>query len=159
MALSFAVFLLSLLLLHQPSDGLTWENCRSDDQIVTLKTISVQPDPISLAGQISVEGSAYLERSISFLKAELRVEKKFLFWWKLPCDVIECTCDICQTLNLESNCSLSSGYFNFPPTTLNVPQQNLSSFWTNGQYRVTVLLKSSGKNVGCVEMNFNIENN
>ncbi|XP_055498642.1 ganglioside GM2 activator-like [Leucoraja erinacea] len=159
MALSFEVLLLPLFVFHQlsSSDGLSWRNCRGGEEPVTLKNMTVQPDPIKIPGQILLEGTAYVAESLTLLKAEVTIHKKLLFWWKLPCGDSECTFDLCKPLHLGPSCAVSSGFLYFPPTKFNIPKQLISTYWASGQYKATIDLKSPKANVGCIELYFSIE--
>lgn len=52
------------------SDGLSWRNCRGGEEPVTLKNMTVQPDPIKIPGQILLEGTAYVAESLTLLKVK-----------------------------------------------------------------------------------------
>ncbi|XP_067899140.1 ganglioside GM2 activator-like [Heterodontus francisci] len=160
MALRFSVILLAICLLYQTrtSNGFYWKDCSAAHEPVTFKTISFEPDPIKLPGSVSYKGSLYLSRSLSSVTAEVKLYKKALFWWRIPCSsYFQCKFDICELLNLDSSCSFSSGYFYYPKTWYNLPRISIPSFLLKGYYSATIILKSYGNQVGCVNVYFNVD--
>ncbi|XP_072369101.1 ganglioside GM2 activator-like [Scyliorhinus torazame] len=159
MVLPLSITLLVIHLFHQirTSNSLSWNVCNDNDSPIILNNFSIQPDPIKIPGTISIACSFYVNKSISLPKVEVAVQKKFLFWWKLPCINPKCTYDLCELLHLESSCVLNPGYLNFPQTTFDIPQSPLLSFWTAGEYNAKVHLKSNEVNVGCFDFYFNVE--
>uniref|UniRef100_UPI00398E836B ganglioside GM2 activator-like n=1 Tax=Pristiophorus japonicus TaxID=55135 RepID=UPI00398E836B len=156
MVLRLSIILLAICLIYQirTSEGVYWKDCSARHEPVTFKSLSVEPDPIKLPGKVTFKGFVYLSRPLSSVTAEVKLYKKALFWWRIPCP--DCDFNICELLKRDSSCSFNSGAFYYPETTYYLRQPNISSFWLNGYYSATIILKQYGRQIGCTHVYFNI---
>ncbi|GCB61953.1 hypothetical protein scyTo_0011405 [Scyliorhinus torazame] len=157
MALRSSVILLAICLLYQlrTSNGFSWDDCSATHEPVTFREISIGQDPVQLPGTLQYKVSMHLSTSLSSMTAEVTLYRKFLFWWKLPCfDPSICQIDVCELST--SACPFNSGIIS-SSGEMELPRPPISRTWLRGYYSATVILKSYGSKVGCVNIYFNID--
>ncbi|XP_036051118.1 ganglioside GM2 activator [Onychomys torridus] len=106
-------------------------------------------------------------------QVELTVEKEVAgFWVKIPCveQLGSCTYeDGCELLNLyippgepcpeplhsyglPCHCPFKEGTYSLPTSNFTVPDLELPSWLSTGNYRIQGILSSSGKRLGCIKI-------
>ncbi|CAO2643135.1 Ganglioside GM2 activator [Lemmus lemmus] len=152
----------------------SWDNCDEGKDPAVLKSLTLQPDPIVVPGDVivSAEGKTTVPL-VSPQKVELAVEKEVAgFWVKIPCveQLGSCTYeDFCQLLDLyippgEScpeplhsyglpcHCPFKEGTYSLPTSNFTVPDLELPSWLSTGNYRIQSVLSSGGKRLGCLKI-------
>lgn len=139
-----------------------------------IKSLTLQPDPIVIPGDVivSVEGTTSVPLA-SPLKVELTVEKEVAgLWVKIPCieQLGSCTYeDFCQLLDLyippgepcpeplhsyglPCHCPFKEGTYSLPTSNFTVPDLELPSWLSTGNYRIQGVLSSQGTRLGCIKI-------
>ncbi|XP_003782076.1 ganglioside GM2 activator [Otolemur garnettii] len=152
----------------------SWDNCDEGKDPAVIKSLTLEPDPIVIPGNVtvSVEGKTDVLLS-SPQKVALTVEKEMAgFWVKIPCveEIGSCVYeDICDMLNnlippgvpcpeplhtygLPCHCPFKEGTYSLPKSDFTVPDLELPSWLTNGNYRIESILSSDGKRLGCIKI-------
>lgn len=152
----------------------SWDNCDEGKDPAVLRSLTLQPDPIVVPGDVivSAEGKTAVPL-VSPQKVELTVEKEMAgFWVKIPCveQIGSCTYeDFCQLLDLyippgEScpeplhsyglpcHCPFKEGTYSLPTSNFTVPDLELPSWLSTGNYRIQSVLSSGGKRLGCLKI-------
>ncbi|XP_055458879.1 ganglioside GM2 activator [Psammomys obesus] len=162
--------------LKRPSrvDSFSWDNCDEGKDPAVIKSLTIQPDPIVVPGDVivSAEGKTSVPLT-SPQKVELTVEKEVAgFWVKIPCveQLGSCTYeDFCDLLNmyippgepcpeplhtygLPCHCPFKEGTYSLPMSNFTVPDLELPSWLSSGNYRIQIILSSDGKRLGCVKI-------
>ncbi|XP_067422713.1 ganglioside GM2 activator [Emydura macquarii macquarii] len=154
--------------------GFSWKNCGNGTDPLVIKSLSVEPDPISIPGDLKVSVAVSSEADLSSpLKAVLRMEKKIAeLWIEIPCidQIGSCTYDgLCNILDMAippgtpcpepllsygipCHCPFKQGAYSLPPTDFYLPALELPSWLTNGDYRVQATLSHEGKQLACVNV-------
>ncbi|NXQ06713.1 SAP3 protein, partial [Vidua macroura] len=158
--------------------GFAWENCGDKRDPVVLQSLSVAPDPISIPGSLRVSAAVKSGKTMSSpLKAVLVVEKALGdLWIQLPCidQLGSCTYnDVCSILDelippgtpcpeplltygIPCHCPFKAGSYSLPASDFDVPDVELPSWMTNGNYRVRVVVSSGGEELSCVKLAFSL---
>ncbi|XP_059272516.1 ganglioside GM2 activator [Mustela nigripes] len=147
-----------------------WENCHEKKDLVLLKGMTLEPDPIEYPGNVTISAELHVPVPLSSpQKVELIIEKKVAnFWIKVPCmSHVRCIFeDICQLLDfiippgqpcpeplhtygLPCHCPLKAGTYSMPKTQFTLPNTDLPGLITSGAYRIWIFLSSRGKRLGC----------
>ncbi|KAH0509915.1 ganglioside GM2 activator [Microtus ochrogaster] len=152
----------------------SWDNCDEGKDPAVLKSLTLQPDPVVVPGDVivSAEGKTTVPL-VSPQKVELVLEKEVAgFWVKIPCveQIGSCTYeDFCQLLDLyippgEScpeplhsyglpcHCPFKEGTYSLPTSNFTVPDLELPGWLSTGNYRIQSILSSGGKRLGCLKM-------
>ncbi|XP_021490297.1 ganglioside GM2 activator [Meriones unguiculatus] len=162
--------------LKRPSrlGSFSWDNCDEGKDPAVIKSLTLQPDPIVVPGDVivSAEGKTSVPLT-SPQKVELTVEKEVAgFWVKIPCveQLGSCTYeDFCDLLNmyippgepcpeplhtygLPCHCPFKEGTYSLPTSNFTVPDLELPSWLSSGNYRIQSILSSDGKRLGCVKI-------
>nr|AAA52767.1 GM2-activator protein [Homo sapiens]AAD25741.1 GM2 activator protein [Homo sapiens]CAA43993.1 GM2 activator protein [Homo sapiens] len=162
--------------LKKPSQlsSFSWDNCDEGKDPAVIRSLTLEPDPIVVPGNVtlSVVGSTSVPLS-SPLKVDLVLEKEVAgLWIKIPCtDYIgSCTfehfCDVLdmliptgepcpeplRTYGLPCHCPFKEGTYSLPKSEFVVPDLELPSWLTTGNYRIESVLSSSGKRLGCIKI-------
>ncbi|XP_071426512.1 ganglioside GM2 activator-like [Pithys albifrons albifrons] len=157
--------------------GFAWENCGDKDPVV-VQSLSVAPDPISIPGSLRVSAAVNNGKTMaSPLKAELVVEKALGdLWIQLPCidQLGSCTYnDVCSILDdlippgvpcpeplltygIPCHCPFKEGFYSLPASDFDVPDVELPSWMTNGNYRVRAVLSNGGEERACLKLAFSL---
>ncbi|NXO19344.1 SAP3 protein, partial [Oriolus oriolus] len=158
--------------------GFAWENCGDKRDPVVLQSLSVAPDPISIPGSLRVSAAVKSGKTMgSPLKAALLVEKALGdLWIQLPCidQLGSCTYDdVCSILDelippgtpcpeplltygIPCHCPFKAGSYSLPASDFDVPDVELPSWMTNGNYRVRVVVSNGGEELSCVKLAFSL---
>ncbi|KAJ7402130.1 Ganglioside GM2 activator [Pitangus sulphuratus] len=143
--------------------GFAWENCGDKRDPVVVQSLSVAPDPISIPGS---------------LRAVLTVEKALgELWIQLPCidQLGSCTYDdVCSMLDdlippgttcpeplltygIPCHCPFKAGSYSLPASDFDLPDVELPSWMTNGNYRVRAVVSNGGEELACVKLAFSLQ--
>ncbi|KAM4868054.1 ganglioside GM2 activator isoform X1 [Urocitellus parryii] len=157
----------------------SWDNCDEGKDPAVIKSLMLEPDPIVVPGNVnvSVEGKTSVPLT-SPQKVELTVEKEVAgFWVKIPCveQLGSCTYeDFCDVLNtvippgepcpeplhtygLPCHCPFKEGTYLLPKSDFTVPDLELPSWLSTGNYRIESVLSSGGKRLGCVKISASLK--
>ncbi|XP_048189855.1 ganglioside GM2 activator [Perognathus longimembris pacificus] len=152
----------------------SWDNCDEGKDPAVIRSLTLEPDPIEVPGNVtvSVEGKTQVPLS-SPQKVELTVEKELAgFWVKIPCveQLGSCTYDnVCDMLDdyippgqscpeplyaygLPCHCPFKEGTYSLPTTSFTLPDLELPSWLSSGNYRVQSILSSGGKRLACIKI-------
>lgn len=155
-----------------------WKNCGKPDAPAVLKTLSVEPDPISIPGDLKAEasGSTTVEL-LAPLSVNVTLEKEVAgFWVKIPCveELGSChyenACDILNqlippgqdcpeplhTFGLPCRCPFKAGSYSLPKSDFYIPNLDLPYWLTNGNYRAQGVLGMDGSELGCLKVALSI---
>ncbi|KAM9376768.1 ganglioside GM2 activator-like [Pholidichthys leucotaenia] len=158
--------------------GFDWMNCGPPDAPAVMKTLSVSPDPISIPGDLkaSASGSTAVELSAP-LRVNVTLEKEVAgLWVKVPCveEIGSCHysdgCDLLNqlippgqdcpeplhTYGLPCHCPFKAGSYYLPSSDFYVPEVELPSWLTNGNYRVQGVLGMKDNELGCLQVSVSI---
>ncbi|XP_012513712.1 PREDICTED: ganglioside GM2 activator [Propithecus coquereli] len=152
----------------------SWDNCDEGKDPAVIKSLTLEPDPIVVPGNVTISAQGKTTVALSSpLTVELTVEKEVAgFWVKIPCveQIGSCTyedfCDVLDTLippgepcpeplhtyGLPCHCPFKDGTYSLPKSDFTVPDLELPSWLSTGNYRVESILSSSGKRLGCVKI-------
>ncbi|XP_019482768.1 PREDICTED: ganglioside GM2 activator isoform X1 [Hipposideros armiger] len=157
----------------------SWENCDDGKDPVVIKSLTVEPNPIVEPGNVTV--SVETQTSVTLdapLKVELTVQKEVVgFWVKVPCveQTGSCTyedmCDILDTFippgelcpeplhtyGLPCHCPFKEGTYSLPKSIITLPQLDLPSWLSTGNYRVQSILSSGEQRLGCFKIDVSLE--
>ncbi|NXL83163.1 SAP3 protein, partial [Alectura lathami] len=158
--------------------GFSWEDCGDGKDPIVLQSLSVTPDPIRIPGTLRVSAAVTSSNALtSPLKAVVVVEKALGdLWVQLPCidQLGSCTYDdICSNLdniippgtpcpeplltyNIPCHCPFKAGSYSLPASDFDLPDIELPSFMTNGNYRVRVAVSSKEQELACVKLAFSL---
>ncbi|KAM4826724.1 ganglioside GM2 activator [Thomomys bottae] len=154
--------------------GFSWDNCDEGQDPAVIKSLMLAPDPIIIPGDVTVsaEGTTQVPL-ISPQKVELTLEKEVAgFWVKIPCveQLGSCTYDnACKMLDyyippgqscpeplhtygLPCHCPFKEGTYSLPSTNFTLPDLELPSWLSTGNYRVQSILSSGGKRLACIKL-------
>lgn len=154
--------------------GFSWDNCDEGKDPAVIKSLTLQPDPVVVPGDVivSVEGKTSVPLT-SPQKVELTVEKEVAgFWVKIPCveQLGSCSyeniCDLIDqyippgetcpeplhTYGLPCHCPFKEGTYSLPASNFTVPDLELPSWLSTGNYRIQSILSSGGKRLGCIKI-------
>lgn len=154
--------------------GFSWDNCDEGKDPAVIKSLTLQPDPIVVPGDVivSAEGKTSVPLT-SPQKVELTVEKEVAgFWVKIPCVEQLGSCsyeNVCNmidecippgepcpeplhTLGLPCHCPFKEGTYSLPTSNFTVPDLELPSWLSTGNYRIQSILSSGGKRLGCIKI-------
>uniref|UniRef100_A0A8C6W3B7 GM2 ganglioside activator protein n=1 Tax=Nannospalax galili TaxID=1026970 RepID=A0A8C6W3B7_NANGA len=154
--------------------GFSWDNCDEGKDPAVLNSLTLEPDPIVVPGNVtvSVEGKTSIPLT-SPQKVELTVEKEVAgFWVKIPCveQIGSCTYeDVCDLLNklippgetcpeplhsygLPCHCPFKEGTYSLPTSSFTLPDLELPSWLSTGNYRIQSILSSAGQRLACIQV-------
>ncbi|XP_054833825.1 ganglioside GM2 activator [Eublepharis macularius] len=154
-----------------------WKNCDPSDP-ARIKSLNIIPDPIRIPGDVTVSVSGATTITLEApMTAIVTLEKKIGdMWLKVPCvdQLGSCTYDdVCAILDslvppgqpcpeplhsygIPCRCPFKAGSYGLPSTDLYIPNMDLPSFLTNGDYRLKVILKNHEQEFGCVMVSFSL---
>ncbi|XP_062976966.1 ganglioside GM2 activator [Elgaria multicarinata webbii] len=158
-----------------------WANCGPPSNPAVIRSLSVSPDPISIPGDVTVSASAATSVNlVSPLMGNVTLEKRLgEMWLKIPCvdNIGSCTYDdVCvildsiappgqpcpeplQTYGIPCRCPFRAGTYNLPPVGIFIPNVELPPFFTNGDYRLKVVLSYGGQQLSCSKLLFSLRAN
>ncbi|XP_069878780.1 ganglioside GM2 activator [Dipodomys merriami] len=152
----------------------SWDNCDGGKDPAVIQSLTLEPDPIVVPGNVtvSVQGKTQVPLS-SPQKVELTVEKEVAgFWVKIPCveQLGSCTYDnVCEMLDnyippgqtcpeplytygLPCHCPFKEGTYSLPSSDFTLPDLELPSWLSTGNYRVQSILSSGGERLACIKI-------
>lgn len=157
----------------------SWENCDDGKDPVVIKSLTVEPNPIVEPGNVTVSVETQMSVTLDApLKVELTVQKEVVgFWVKVPCveQTGSCTyedmCDILDTFippgelcpeplhtyGLPCHCPFKEGTYSLPKSIITLPQLDLPSWLSTGNYRVQSILSSGEQRLGCFKIDVSLE--
>lgn len=157
----------------------SWDNCDEGKDPAVIKSLTVEPDPIVIPGNMTVSTEGKTSVSLrSPLQVELTVEREVAgLWIKIPCveQLGSCTYeDICNilttyippgepcpeplhTYGLPCHCPFKEGTYSLPRSDFTVPELELPGWLSSGNYRVQSILSSGGKRLGCVKISASLK--
>ncbi|XP_053151411.1 ganglioside GM2 activator [Hemicordylus capensis] len=155
-----------------------WEKCGPSSLPAVIKSMSIEPDPIPIPGDVTCSVSAATTMALTPpLQAVVTLEKKLGdIWIKLPCvdDIGSCTYkDICtdldrlippgqacpeplQSFDIPCHCPFKAGTYNLPTSQFYIPNMDLPSFLTNGNYQLKVELSIGDQDLACYVFYFSL---
>uniref|UniRef100_A0A6B2F676 MD-2-related lipid-recognition domain-containing protein n=1 Tax=Bothriechis nubestris TaxID=1766655 RepID=A0A6B2F676_9SAUR len=156
-----------------------WENCGPPSEPAIIKSLSVSPDPIAVPGDVTVSASGANTISLCApLKATVILEKKLGdIWIKVPCvdQLGSCTYDdTCtmldslippgepcppplQSYGIPCHCPFKAGTYTLPSSEFFIPNMDLPSFLTNGDYKMKVVLSNGDQEMSCTKLSFSLQ--
>ncbi|CAM2704728.1 unnamed protein product [Rotaria socialis] len=131
---------------------LSWANCGPVSDPAQLKSLTINPDPIRVPGNITVTGSVGIASQIpTDVHASVYLQRKVgPFFVKVPCveNFGSCTydnvCDLWATYCPKYASKYGLPYKHVPPELL-------------GEYRATVDITSSEGHLACVDIDLTIK--
>ncbi|XP_049730103.1 ganglioside GM2 activator [Elephas maximus indicus] len=151
----------------------SWENCDEKDPAV-IKSLTLEPDPIVIPGKVAVSVEVKTSDPLETpLKVVLTVEKEIAgLWVKIPCvdQIGSCTYeDFCNVLDnfippgedcpeplhsygLPCHCPFKAGTYSLPKSDFTLPDLELPSWLSSGNYHIESIVSSKGKRLGCVKI-------
>uniref|UniRef100_A0A8D0DUB5 Ganglioside GM2 activator n=1 Tax=Salvator merianae TaxID=96440 RepID=A0A8D0DUB5_SALMN len=155
-----------------------WQNCGPSSDPAVIKNLNVDPDPLQIPGTVTVSASGATTVSLeSPLKASVILEKRLgELWIKIPCVDLLGSCtydDTCalldsvippgvpcpepmQTYGIPCHCPFKAGTYNLPSSQFDIPKLDLPSFFTDGDYKLTVVLSNGDQHLSCVKLSFSL---
>ncbi|XP_063784398.1 ganglioside GM2 activator isoform X2 [Pseudophryne corroboree] len=159
-------------------NGFSWANCDAETLPGKIKTLTILPDPLLIPGEMTV--STVLNTSVPLISPvtiNVSAYKKIMGeWLKIPCldNVGSCTyenfCDILDQLiqpgqdcpeplhsyELPCHCPFKEGIYYLPVSSFEVPSMAIPSWFSSGDYRVTVVLSHGDQEIGCAKITFSL---
>ncbi|XP_078082808.1 ganglioside GM2 activator-like [Mustelus asterias] len=159
----------------------SWANCGSKKAPAVLKTLSLQPDPISIPGDLkaSAAGSTTVNLAAP-LKVNITLHKEVAgIWVKIPCveDIGSCVYDdVCRlleqvippgqncpeplyTYGLPCHCPFKAGEYSLPNTYFYIPPVELPIWMTSGNYKAMGALTRNQQELACLKVSFSLKSN
>ncbi|KAJ6667858.1 hypothetical protein lerEdw1_016179 [Lerista edwardsae] len=155
-----------------------WSNCGPSSNPSVVRSLSLSPDPIVIPGEVTVSVvAATTVALVAPQKMQIILEKRIGdMWLKVPCvdDVGSCTySDFCATLDsvippgqqcpeplqsygIPCHCPFRAGTYTLPPSVFYIPNMDLPSFLTNGDYKLQATLSNGDQLEGCLKMAFSL---
>uniref|UniRef100_A0A8C9AJS9 MD-2-related lipid-recognition domain-containing protein n=1 Tax=Prolemur simus TaxID=1328070 RepID=A0A8C9AJS9_PROSS len=152
----------------------SWDNCDEGKDPAVIKSLTLEPDPIVVPGNVTISANGKTSVTLtSPLKVELTVEKEVAgFWVKIPCveQIGSCTyedfCDVLDTIippgepcpeplhtyGLPCHCPFKDGTYSLPKSDFTVPDLELPSWLSTGNYRIESILSSGGSRLARVKI-------
>nr|XP_025974463.1 ganglioside GM2 activator [Dromaius novaehollandiae] len=159
--------------------GFSWENCGDGKDPVVLQSLSVAPDPITIPGHLRISVAINSSKALTSPLKVIVVMEKALgdFWVQLPCieQLGSCTySDICAMLDnlippgmtcpeplltygIPCHCPFKAGSYSLPASDFLLPDIQLPSWMTNGNYRVRTAISNNGEELACVRLTFSLQ--
>jgi len=149
-----------------------WSNCLPGSD-VSIKNLSVSPNPIHMPGQIQVSLGVDIQSDFGDaahpVSLDIEMKKKVFIWIELPCIGKIGSCSFANACSLDPlpspcpeplpkykipcRCPFKKGSYYLPSSTFELkPNANLPSWLSKGDYSVKATLKSAAKNIGCVQL-------
>ncbi|XP_075397958.1 ganglioside GM2 activator [Tenrec ecaudatus] len=160
-------------ILRSQLSSFSWDNCDESDPAL-IRSLTLEPDPIAVPGNVTVSVEALTKVPLEVpQKVTLTVEKEVAgLWVKIPCveQIGSCSYeDICSMLDsfippgqscpeplhtygLPCHCPFKSGTYSLPKSNFPLPDLELPSWLSTGNYRIQSILSSQSKRLGCVKI-------
>ncbi|XP_067868865.1 ganglioside GM2 activator-like [Heterodontus francisci] len=157
----------------------SWTNCGSEKDPAVLKTLSIQPDPISIPGdlQASALGSSAVTLAAP-LTVNITLHKEVAgIWVKIPCveEIGSCVYDnVCALLDevippgqncpeplytygLPCHCPFKAGEYSLPNTHFYLTPVELPTWISSGNYKAMGVLTSNKQELACLKVSFSLK--
>nr|XP_058917150.1 ganglioside GM2 activator isoform X2 [Kogia breviceps] len=157
----------------------SWDNCDEGKDPVVINSLTVEPDPIVIPGNMTISAEVRTTANLKDpLKLVLTLEKEVAgFWVKVPCmeELGSCTyenfCNVLEVLAPDENpcpeplhtyglpchCPFKQGTYSLPKTDFFLPDLELPSWLSSGNYRSKIMLSINGKHLGCVKISASLK--
>ncbi|XP_006893805.1 PREDICTED: ganglioside GM2 activator [Elephantulus edwardii] len=158
---------------HHRLSSFSWDNCDEKDPAM-VNSLTVEPDPVAVPGNVTISAEGQTSVPLeSPLKVELTLEREVGgFWIKIPCveQIGSCTFDdFCSVLDnfippgelcpeplhaygLPCHCPFKPGTYALPKSDFALPDLDLPSWLSTGNYRVESILSYKNKRLSCVKI-------
>uniref|UniRef100_H3BD97 Ganglioside GM2 activator n=1 Tax=Latimeria chalumnae TaxID=7897 RepID=H3BD97_LATCH len=154
-----------------------WSNCGTAQEPASIHSLSVQPDPIAIPGDLKVSAAAAASVALtSPLMANLTLHREVAgVWVKIPCieEIGSCVYDVCSLLDevippgqpcpeplhtygIPCHCPFKAGDYSMPESNFFLPSLDLPYWLTSGNYKLVALLSHVGKELACAKFSFSI---
>lgn len=153
-------------------NGFSWKNCGQETDIGQIDSLALAPDPIKLPGNITLSFAGGLHSSLTApLSADVKVEKKVLFWIEVPCieNVGSCSYDdICQIIStmgcppvfmkygIPCQCPVKAGNYKANHAELYLNPKGIPSWAEDGEYRATITVRQGTRQVICLSVQLSL---
>uniref|UniRef100_A0A8D0GDR0 Ganglioside GM2 activator n=1 Tax=Sphenodon punctatus TaxID=8508 RepID=A0A8D0GDR0_SPHPU len=160
----------------------SWQNCGGGQDPAVIRSMSIQPDPINIPGDITVSIAGATSVTMrSPLAGDVVLEKQLGggSWIKVPCVDNIGTCkydDLCDILDraippgtpcpeplrsygIPCHCPFKAGSYALPTCSFYIPNLDLPSWLTNGNYRFQVVLSNGGYQIACLKLTLSLQSN
>jgi hypothetical protein len=152
-----------------------WSSCGSKSDLLTIDKLTVGPNPLHVPGAVNMEFSMTANKDIvSPIDASLKVRLNTLGigWLDLPCQDNMGSCDytdICPNIKqscspifkkygIPCGCPVKKGVYTLPKEQVTVRRTlQIPSFLQSGDIEVKANVKSKGKRVTCINIQFSFE--
>nr|XP_003464542.1 ganglioside GM2 activator [Cavia porcellus] len=167
------------LVLPSRLGSFSWDNCDEGKDPAVLKSLAVEPDPIVIPGNVTISAEGRTSVSLSSpLKVEVTLEREVAgLWIKIPCVeqigscVYEDFCNVLDnfvppgepcpeplhTLGLPCHCPFKEGTYSLPSSNFTLPDLELPSWLSSGNYRVQGVASSTEKRLACVKISASLK--
>ncbi|XP_007448092.1 PREDICTED: ganglioside GM2 activator [Lipotes vexillifer] len=157
----------------------SWDNCDEGKDPVVINSLTVEPDPVVIPGNMTISAEV---RTTAYLKDPLKVvltlEKEVAgFWVKVPCmeQLGSCTyenfCNVLEVLTPDENpcpeplhtyglpchCPFKQGTYSLPKSDFFLPDLELPSWLSSGNYCSKIMLSINGEHLGCVKISASLK--
>ncbi|OPL21199.1 hypothetical protein AM593_10784, partial [Mytilus galloprovincialis] len=154
--------------------NLKYTDCNSNQALLHVDSVSLNPYPPQIPGDLRASGHLVLGRNISgHIELQVSIHKHAIFWIPVPCvsGFGSCTYDFCSMLNTAFNvngqiscppqmakqnlpctCPIQAGTYTLNPDVWVIPTlPSLLSWLSSGDYKVDAKLvnKDSGEIIAC----------
>uniref|UniRef100_A0A6J0V245 Ganglioside GM2 activator n=1 Tax=Pogona vitticeps TaxID=103695 RepID=A0A6J0V245_9SAUR len=160
-------------------ESFEWENCGPSSDPAVIKSLSVDPSPIDIPGKVTVSASVSTTVAVEApVQADVTLEKRLgQMWIKIPCVDKLGSCfydDVCAILEslippgvpcpepllsygIPCHCPFKAGSYNLPSSEFFIPNIDLPSFLTNGDYKLKAVLKSGDQELACIQVSCSLQ--
>ncbi|KGL79351.1 Ganglioside GM2 activator, partial [Tinamus guttatus] len=145
--------------------GFSWENCGDGKDPVVLQSLSVAPDPITIPGNLRISAAVTGTKGLTSPLKVAAVPSAAL-GTKTPFGAILSAGGMQAVWggrgfwprpSLTPSPALPpQGSYSLPPSDFLLPDVELPSWMTNGNYRVRVAVSSKGEELACVKLAFSL---
>ncbi|XP_020375610.1 ganglioside GM2 activator [Rhincodon typus] len=157
----------------------SWANCGGEKEPAVLKSLSIQPDPISIPGDLQASAAGFTAVNLTApLTVNVTLHKEVAgVWVKIPCieEIGSCVYDdVCQLLNevippgqdcpeplytygLPCHCPFKAGKYSMPNTYFDLPPVELPSWMTSGNYKAMGVLTRNEQELACLKGTFSLK--
>ncbi|KAJ7316379.1 hypothetical protein JRQ81_002541 [Phrynocephalus forsythii] len=160
-------------------DSFQWANCGPPSDPAVIRSLSVNPCPIEIPGKVMVSASVSSSVAIEApVQANVTLEKRLgQIWIKIPCVDKLGSCnydDLCAMLDIlispgapcpepllsygiPCRCPFKAGTYNLPSSEFFIPNMDLPSFLTNGDYKMKAVLRNGDEELACIQLSCSLK--
>ncbi|XP_068134490.1 ganglioside GM2 activator-like [Hyperolius riggenbachi] len=159
-------------------NGFSWSNCGAETLPGKIQALTILPDPLVIPGEMTT--SVILNTTVGLtspVKIAVTAQKEMVGkWLTIPCldGFGSCTYDdFCDNLDqmilpglpcpeplrsygIPCHCPFQPGTYYLPVSQFYIPSLSLPYWFTDGNYRLTIVVSSGGQEVGCGEITFSL---